>query len=173
MATFELQEGDIVNALEAHRRKHKGWQLFHLFNSILFVAAGIFLLSPLCPTRQLGLLGWIFIGAGTLIGFSNAALPSLLAPRQARRLLLRNKLMRGERTCTWTDDAITTRTQYGVNTIPWIDFQSRVEGKGVFLLYSSPRQFICIPKRALTEAEVADFRRTLSKTQHDVTADGA
>jgi len=166
MATFELREGDLVDGFAAHRRRHKGWRLFFLFSSILFVAIGLFILSPLCQSRQIGLVGWMFLAAGIYLGVVNVVLLPLLVRRQARRVLLQNKLMQGERTCTWTDTAITIQTRYGVNTFPWTDFQSCLEGKEVFMLYTSPRQFTLVPKRALTETEVVDLRRILGKAQY-------
>jgi hypothetical protein len=162
MATFEVQEIDIVAALAAHRSKHTALRTFSFVFCVFGVCTGLVLVSPQFPHPVLRPFGWGLMGWGLVIAFMGGALPALLAPRGARRVLS-NKIYRGVRTWTWTNNALEVKTGYGATTIPWKDFHHFIEAEDVFLFYISPRQYLYFPKRALTELEMQDLRKMISE----------
>ena len=64
----------------------------------------------------------------------------------------------GPRTMTLDDSGVHLRWETGESKLEWRVFMRWVESKDQFLLYSSPKCFNMLPKRALTPEQLAEFR---------------
>jgi hypothetical protein len=158
VAIFELDVDDYLAAQRLNTWRNKKLWMFHAFNMGLFILVGFFLLrSPTYHTVGAMVIAIMLVSTSLL-----AATLFFLSPWLGRRAFTKHKTIKGARACSWTDDTFTSQSSYGAITVPWADFVKFAENDKVFLLYTSPRIFICIPKRTLSAEESADLSRILS-----------
>lgn len=85
----------------------------------------------------------------------------VVSPFTARRTYARQKTLQQPFEFSWSDTGFRTANENGDWKVKWTDFYSWDEDKHVFLFYQSPRLFNILPKRALSEAQIADVRNTV------------
>jgi hypothetical protein len=170
---FEINERDFLSASLFASRRRRGLLWFQIANSIIFFSVGVFLSFSSAAPKELkpvGVMAFSFVAFLWLVFFLSR---HLLMPRQARKRFGTNKMLSGSRTVSWDSDAVTVKTQYGTNTVPWTVFSEYAENESVILLYTSPRLTMFVPKRALSESQASELKKAYhaAKAQPSVQAD--
>lgn len=89
------------------------------------------------------------------------AVPLLLGPVVIRRRFREEKLLREPVSINWDAEAYEA-SQPGVhNRIPWGDYLKWREDRHLFVFYLSSYNFQVVPKRVLSDAQIADIRQML------------
>jgi hypothetical protein len=101
-----------------------------------------------------------------IFGFGLIALTLLgdrwITPRSVRRALARDKHLQGEMIVSWGAEAIQIQTEYGQTRWPWGDFARWQESKGGLLLWQGSQVYNYLPKRVLSDDQLADLRAHLT-----------
>lgn len=161
MITFVLVESDYQAAQRLHYRNSTTWRWLALHSLILL---GIAAFLAFGPYQSPAIRGWTWLLPTVVAWLWVVALSSryIVMPRRLHRMFSEARALREPRSYSWNDEALTAQTSRGSNTVPWSSFLKSAADGQVFLLYMSPRQFLCIPRRAFAGAEEADrFGRLL------------
>lgn len=106
------------------------------------------------PTLALALVG-------AILGVT-VVLPLLLGPLVIRRRFRQEKQLTKPVSVRW-DEEVYEAEQPGIqNRIPWADYAKRREDRHLFLFFMSDYNYQILPKRVLSEAQIADIRRILA-----------
>ena len=162
--SYTPSEADLIeaNRLWFRRELRRGGNLLFFF----------------CGGWIFGLVGWHFgsdagfdpllaFGAGILVWLAGLFL--ILAnmrrqiPKRVRREFAEQRALRDEVELSWSDDGLTATTAHGHSQFGWDEFRSWTENEAVFLLFHAERLFTVVPKRALSEDQVDELRRLLSR----------
>lgn len=127
----------------------------YLLGAALCAAAGLaaawLLDRSMVATAVLGAVCWAaFLSLVLLAGY-------LRLPRHARRTFAQQTSLHGDVTVDWSDAGISTRSERGQSRFEWGDLIGIVEGRDAILLCHSDLQFTFIPKRALSDEQVASI----------------
>lgn len=127
----------------------------YLMGSALCAAAGLVLawvldLSLILTALAAAALWPLFLSLVLLAGY-------LRLPRQARRTFAGQKLLQGDITVEWSDAGISTKSKHGRTRFAWADFIAIVEGHDAILLRQTDTLFTFIPKRILSDEQVASI----------------
>jgi hypothetical protein len=127
----------------------------YLLGSALCAVAGLALAwlfdLSLILTALAGAVLWpVFLSLVLLAGY-------LRVPGQARRTYARQKSLQGDITVTWSDTGISTKSIHGRSRFAWADFIAIVDGADAILLSETDTQFTFIPKRVLSDEQVASI----------------
>ncbi len=88
----------------------------------------------------------------------------LLRQRKIRRLFRQNKALHDELNATFTAAGMSTKTVCSATNYEWEDFYAWRETPNLFIIWLSPGQYRCVPKRAFTyDAEIEWLRRVLTE----------
>ena len=99
--------------------------------------------------------------AATILGVS-VGLPLLLNPPIIRHRFKQEKLLTKPVSVRW-DEEVYEAEQPGVhNRIPWTDYMKRREDQHLFVFFVSDYNYQLLPKRVLSEAQIADLQRILA-----------
>ncbi len=88
---------------------------------------------------------WVWVG------------PYLAARSQFRG----SRAAHGPKTLSASATELSFQTDVGSSHLQWTGFVNWVEGKQVFALFTSPKAFIVLPKRAFTPEQLGEFRELL------------
>lgn len=160
--TYELTQRDFIDAVRAHRNRSAFRKWFRrTFASIAFVLAGVGLLQfGFHPDNQtLSNFAPLFVLAAVWAALTWGT-PWLLA----RRLFVKQPSLQGPRTMTLDTAGVHLRWSGGTSDFVWNNFTRQLEGKNQFLLYTSPILFTIVPKRALTDEQLSEFRAILAQS---------
>jgi hypothetical protein len=83
-----------------------------------------------------------------------------LLPRRARRLYHQHRALQKEVSYGWSEAGLRYKSANGSGKTAWEDFHRWSEGRHAFLFYLTDNLFHFVPRRQLSEAEVADLRDT-------------
>lgn len=161
MAHIQITERDFVAAqMFAARRRRGVWLCEAILFIYMAIVGAMFAFSsvtdPSLRPAGYALLAWVALSI-----LAVAAIFFILTPWIARQRYRHSKLLHTPKTLTWNHQALTTQSTYGTNAIPWCDCAGYMEDPTTFLIYTGPHQCICIPKHALTAAELTDLQNTL------------
>jgi len=158
---YELAERDFIEAYSAHRNRNglSKW-VRRIFIAIMGVFTMVilfgFLVKPSLQAAK-GLLP--FFGLMVMWVAALWILPLWNTPRQFRK----QPGARGPRTALFDSSGTHWRWNGGSSDIEWKNYVRAVEGKNLFLIYSSPACFNILPKRALGDEQVGPVRELLGK----------
>lgn len=129
----------------------------YLLGSALCAAAGFALARIFDLSLILIALGgavfWpVFLSLVLLAGY-------LRLPWRARRTFAEQKSLQGEVTVEWSDTGISMKSRYDRLRFAWADFTAIVEGPDTILLRETDTLFTFLPKRALSDEQVASILR--------------
>lgn len=158
MIEFAITEEDYIAAVTFAYSRKRGLLWLQIANSVIFLAMGTFFsFSAAAPQglQPIGMLCFVVVGLLWLLYIFSAW---ILMPWRARRRFGESKMLHGSRNASWNSEAVTVKTQYGTNTIPWTAFSEYAENEGVILIYTSPRLSMFIPKRALSDVQTGELR---------------
>jgi hypothetical protein len=83
-------------------------------------------------------------------------------PKRIRKIFLQQKLLQQSFSFAVTDEAVSSKAEYGQATLTWDIFRKWKESKDLFLLYQSDVLFHMMPKRCFSSAEdISRFRKLL------------
>jgi len=86
----------------------------------------------------------------------------LVSPYFAARSQFRgSRAAHGRKALQASAAELSFQTDLGSSRLQWSGFVNWVEEKQVFALFTSPKAFIVLPKRAFTPEQVAEFRELL------------
>jgi hypothetical protein len=155
MITFVLVEGDYQAAQRLHYRRSKTWRWLALHSAVLLGVAAFLAFGPY---QSAAIRGWTWLIPTLVAWLWVVALSSryLVMPRRLHRMFSESRMLRQPRSYSWDEAALTTQSGAGTDIIPWGDFLKSDADEQVFLLYTTPRQFLCIPRRAFAGAEHAE-----------------
>jgi len=123
--------------------------------------------STLCAAAGLA-LAWIFDRSPILSALAGAVFWPLFSslvllagylrlPWQARRMFAERKSLQGAITVEWSDAGISTKSKYSRSRFAWSDFSAIVEGPDTILLRETDTLFTFLPKRVLSDEQVASI----------------
>ncbi len=162
MISYDLSEADYLAAQALHARRHRKLQIFSAAQFLIFFVLGVFLASSPTVNPAYAFGGYMLIVGALVFALLLMLIYLVLNPWQHRRSYRQLKMQTVSRSCDWTDEQFTSHSKYGNSTIPWGDFAKADEDDAVFLLYTSKRQFLCIPKRAFPDPQtVGQFSQLL------------
>ncbi|RYG86106.1 MAG: YcxB family protein [Alphaproteobacteria bacterium] len=163
--SFQLTAADLVDArLYVHNRKplvRVIWVVVAAVAAgsllrILFLAVQQDWGSTLAPALWLcGAIAFCVWGV-----FGNA----VLLPPSARKQLSRDKGLQSEKVVAWDTAQFRISDSNGEGHWPWTDLHKWEESPNGLLLWLSGRRYFYLPKRSLTEPQLAEMRGILSET---------
>jgi hypothetical protein len=155
MITFVLVESDYQAAQRLHYRNSTLWRWLALHSAILLAVAAFLAFGPY---QSAAVRGWTWLLPTMVAWLWVVALSSryIVMPRRLHRMFSEAPTLRQPRSYSWDESALTAQTSGGSSVVPWGDFLKSAADGQVFLLYMTPRQFLCIPRRAFASAEEAD-----------------
>jgi hypothetical protein len=164
---FTPSESDVVeaNKLWLRRELVRGGNLLFFFcGGVVFAVLGWHFASDFGFDRRAGfgagVLVWI-VGTSLILGIMRLRLPRLV-----RRDFEERRILRDEVELSWSeDDGVTVKTERGHSRHGWDEFKTWAESKAVIIIFHTNRMFTFIPKRALSESEIAGLRDLLSQRQ--------
>ena len=92
----------------------------------------------------------------------SAAVIFLLGKRLARKAFDQQKTLQVPYRVSWTEQGILVESEYGDARMPWGDLRKARQDQNLLLLYESDRLYRLIPKRCLTQAQLADFQACMA-----------
>jgi hypothetical protein len=150
MITFELSENDYLEALRLHSSHSKQWWWMSLGSAAMLGCAAFLAFGPYASPMAISWTLYL-VAAMAWLWMVTLAARFFIMPRRLHRMFSQSKMLRTPRSYMWTDEALITQTSYGTNTIPWSDFLKSDADDKVTLLYTTPRQFLCVPRRAFAD----------------------
>lgn len=86
----------------------------------------------------------------------------LVSPYFAARSQFRgSRTAKGPKTLQVSPTELSFQSDLGNSHLQWSGFVTWVEEKQVFALFTNPKVFVIVPKRAFTSEQVAEFREML------------
>jgi hypothetical protein len=158
--SFQPTVEDVIAASRLHfgaSFKTRRMLRAYLLGGAISAAAGIgiawVLDSSMVLTALAGSACWfVFLSVVLLAGY-------LRVPGQARRTFAQQKSLQGNFTVEWSDAGISTTSERGRSRFEWGDFIAIVEGRDVILLRQTDLLFNFLPKRVLSDEQVASIMR--------------
>ncbi len=103
---------------------------------------------------------WVYIAVRAFLG---ALLwpwlwQKLVLPRKVKRLFAQQAALRSETTKSWRDEGLTWTSARASGRNDWSDYIRCLESPDILLFYLSDVMYQIMPKRALTEANMASLR---------------
>ncbi len=168
MIEFTIQEQDIVASIRMRRKRLRagiaGIFLFWIPMAITLMSGvfGVWLII-LGPYHELSTgTGYWFLGFFAyfiiLIGLGYA-----LTPVFARRIYNKIGFATIPVKLDWDYEKMVTEDRYAKSSVPWKDFDRWYENHQLFMLYYRKLVPRIIPKRILSETQIADIRRHLQE----------
>jgi hypothetical protein len=102
----------------------------------------------------------ILIVSGLLLGL-NVLNDRVLLPRRARRFVSQQKSIQGEISIGWDAEGVVFIAKAGQSRTAWDDYFKWLENESVLVLFQSENLLNVLPKRCLTNDQVAEVRRGL------------
>ena len=159
--TYELKEKDFYEGLIAcrNRRPFTRWGLRLVITvNVFFVVLGLFLAIVRPETNSLSDL---LVPSGLLVFF---VFLFWVGPYLSARKQFRGQPgAQGPRTVTFDSAGAHWSWDGGNGDVAWKNYIFYLETKNLFLLFSSPIMFGCIPKRSLTPEQVPEMRSILAE----------
>lgn len=158
--SYRLNTEDFYQAFITHRNRNRfsKWLLRSVVAAaLLFLAFGAFIVIQQRTmesfVQSLPLLAIAIVWAGIF----------WFHPRwTAHNQFSKQPSAQSERILTLGSDGVNWRWDGGSANIAWKNLIRSVEGKNLFLLYSSPACFNIIPKRALSAEQIIELRGLLA-----------
>jgi hypothetical protein len=166
-ATFTLDELDLRRAVRLHafsafREKRTLVRMAVLWAIAMAAFAGFFSAAGMpWPELRGNLLPFGLVIVATILGFS-LGIPLALGPLVIRRRFKQDKLVRKPVSASWDEEAYEAEQPGARNHIPWRDYMKIREDKHLFLFFISDYSYQILPKRALTQEQIADLQRVLA-----------
>ena len=156
--SFQPTPRDVLAATRLHYSaslRTRRMRRAYLFGTALCAAAGLALARvfdlSLMLTALAGAVLWpLFLSLVLLAG-------CLRLPWQARRMFAERKSLQGTITVEWSDAGISTKSTYSRSRFAWSDFSAIVEGPDTILLRETDTLFTFLPKRVLSDEQVASI----------------
>jgi len=104
-------------------------------------------------------VGWLAVGLALIVWMYVAN--KWLLPGSARKQLAGSRELQGDMVVRWDRTAISFESRHGKSGWPWSDFSRWQETPGNLLLWRSDRLYNCLPKRTLTNDQIAELRQHL------------
>ena len=79
----------------------------------------------------------------------------------ARSQFRGSRTAQGPKTLEASATELTFRSEHGSSHLQWSCFVAWVEEKQVFALFTNPKVFVLLPKRAFTAEQIGEFRELL------------
>lgn len=165
--TFTLDELDLRRAVRLHafsgiREKQTIIRLILLWFIGMAAFVGFFSAAGMpWPELRGNLLPSALIITATILVFS-LGIPLALGPLVIRRRFKQDKLVRKPVSASWDEDAYEAEQPGVRNHIPWRDYMKIREDRHLFLFFISDYSYQILPKRALTQEQIADLQRVLA-----------
>ena len=160
-AAFRLEADDYIAANRLHTRMK--WRSLPALGSFLCFILGyaVFLYGSWRAPPNAPLV--MFVTFVVICGIVIPPLSYLLyLPYKTRKVFREQKNLHYPMTVSWSETGFKVENQQGNATMPWTDFFKWSEDGRILLLYHSSRLFRMLPKRALTEAQLADMRQFIT-----------
>jgi hypothetical protein len=110
-------------------------------------------------TIALSVGGAALVTIGVALGI--VILNAFILPRRSRRLFAQQRALHAEFTIAWDADSFSLEATTGSGRHGWGDFIRAAENREIILLFQSDMLFNMLPKRALSDAQIADIRAAL------------
>jgi hypothetical protein len=150
MATFQFSENEYVRACHAMARRH-------LWRSAILMFIAVSLIAGSYAVKGKNIESWaVGIICGLLFFF---ILARVIMARRIKRAFREQESLRQEITVVFDDEQLAYSWSRGSFVLPWADVRRWKETKDFFLLYESSLFAKILPKRSLSEDEVAIIRR--------------
>lgn len=162
-ARFTLTADDMVAAAKLFSRQHLmrprtlvSFLIIYVLIAMVFSSIGgaeniEALLGRMPFSLLLALIPFLLMGI--VIGIS--------LPLGARRVFIQQKTLHGEVNLEWDDARLVISSAHGQAVLPWTHFSKWIENTHLFMAFESDRLYRILPKRALTEEQIADLRHNL------------
>ena len=160
---YELTVADYVEAMSAHLRSSGIWKVM-LAVGLFNIGFGIYLL--LRETAAAVYVLPLLLGLLAVFG------PLLMLRLQGPALFRRQPNLAGPVLIRLTNVGLAVSGESASGDERWSMYSAYLESKHLFLLYSTPRTFRLIPKRAFPDAGAADDFRQLLVDQIKVVRKG-
>ncbi|WP_020180718.1 YcxB family protein [Methylopila sp. M107] len=167
-ATFTPQEADFVAANRLHLassfrtpRLLVRFALLWLFCVAVFAA----IVAPFTPWREAQAAILVFSAFAAVGVFAVPfAITFCLGPYAVRRRFRQEKQLSDPIEVQWSEEAYEAVTPRITNRIPWSDYVRTAENDRLFMMFLSDATFQLLPKRVLSEAQIADIRTILRRS---------
>jgi hypothetical protein len=158
---YELTQKNFYDSFIAHRNRTAlnkwSYRLFGFF-AVFLVCVGL-----LGLVMRPGAQALVDLARLSVLAFLWIALTWVLPWWSAKNQFSRQPRAKGVKTMMLDAAGIRWRWDGGSAEIEWKDFIRWVECNTEFLIYSSPACFNIVPKRALPDEKLAEFRTILTK----------
>lgn len=84
----------------------------------------------------------------------------LLVPRRTRRLFRQQRMLDKNFTLEWSDRGIVLRSDSSTSNLAWAEYHLWFESREIFGFGLNEQLYHFAPKRAMSEAQILDLRRT-------------
>jgi hypothetical protein len=161
--TFRYAEADLIDGWRVHRRNNPAVLRVRLALLAIAIGAGLYVYAAGGLDHPV-VLAWGAVGGLALVGLILLA-DRLIQPRRARRVLAQQKALQGEMTLDWDAQGIAFTNATGHSRLVWSGYCRWRESQASLVLFLSDNLVNIIPKRCLTEAQIAEIRDSLDVGQ--------
>ena len=165
--TFTLDELDLRRAVRLHafsgfRERRTLIRMAAVWAIAMAAFVGFFSAAGM-PWPELRGHLWPFalVIIATILGAS-LGIPLALSPLVIRRRFKQDKLVRKPVSAGWDEEAYEAEQPGVHNRIAWRDYMKIREDRHLFLFFISDYSYQILPKRALTQEQIADLQRVLA-----------
>jgi hypothetical protein len=160
--TYNLIQRDYYESCVAHRNRSTFSKWLNRFFVGFFVVWIVLITLTVIISSTVKLLSVLpaLLIPAVLITASTWGLPWLTAINQFKKA----PGAQGQKTVSWDSNGIHWKWDGGSSEMEWKNFIRIIEAKNLVLLYQSPNCFNVLPKRALTNEQMADFQATVTQS---------
>jgi hypothetical protein len=161
--SFQYLPEDFLEAWRLQLRHNRFVRVCRFAPLILLVVFG---LASWTEFRDHGLVTGLIsilpmvIVSGLLLGL-NILSDRVLLPRRAKRFMAQQKSIQGEVSIGWSDEGVTFSAKTAHALTAWGDYFKWLENDTVLLIFQSENLLNVLPKRRLTDDQIAEIRRRL------------
>jgi murein endopeptidase len=152
---YTIAQEELLDAIQAHQLAN-----FTLKGLALFCAGFGVLIAVITWTfgtegQRAAMFGSFALGGVIGLVIVAAAIRWIVAPLSARRQYAQSAALCAEQTLSFDREKLYLNSELGDMRMPWGKFHKWHEGKRMILIYQNAQMFNLIPKRALSEDQLA------------------
>lgn len=114
------------------------------------------------PELHAALPVFALVMAGVTFGFA-FVFPLLIGPLVIHRRFRQDKLLRQAAEVSWNEDTYEVIQPGAHNRFAWTDYSKWRDGRHTFMFFRSDYTYQVLPKRVLTQEQIDDISRILSR----------